>query len=76
MFFGAGAPAGQRPGPLMHLWLFSFLVDWLLMLSLHVECRPNRLSHRHGSCVRATKSFIVLQLPRTSLSKYVIAIWL
>ena len=30
-FLGAGAPADQRPGPLLHLLLFNFLIVWLYM---------------------------------------------
>ena len=65
VFFGAGAPAGQRPGPPLHLSLFSFLVHRLLLSLLPVECRPNQCilqtwvvckSHKELYCSRIAKN--------------------
>ena len=68
-FFGAGAPAGQRPGPPLHLSLFSFLVHWLPLSLLPVECRPNQCilqtwvvykSHKKLYCSRIAKNTNIL----------------
>ena len=69
VFFGAGAPAGQRPGPPLHLSLLSFLVHWLLLSLSPVECRPSQCvlqtwvvckSHKKLYCPRIAKNTNVL----------------